>query len=165
MVNSSHSTVRRRRHLLEAKKLIIQYSVYQELLAHRQKSSDAPEAGGVLLGRHLIESDNIVIDMITTPQTNDRRSRYGFYRSADHNLLAGTYWQQMNGCMAYLGLWHTHPEYNPSPSFRDMNDWSKAVKTDIYHKDFLFFIIVGLDDLKVWWQRQGTVLRALERLT
>jgi hypothetical protein len=40
-----------------------------------QHASSATEAGGVLLGRHLLGGSAIVVDAVTTPMDGDRRVR------------------------------------------------------------------------------------------
>ncbi|HSV45168.1 MAG TPA: Mov34/MPN/PAD-1 family protein [Ramlibacter sp.] len=115
------------------------------------------EAGGVLLGRHLLDSHDVVVDEVTTPQASDRRSRFSFFRSRRHETLARERWQMQSSTMAYLGLWHTHPESDPTPSGIDRNDWSQAVSRDTYEGNRLFFPIVGKQWIRVWTlSRRGT---------
>lgn len=114
------------------------------------QSERKPEAGGVLLGRHLIESSDLVVDEVTPPQRRDKRRRFYFFRSKSHSDIALKRWKETNGKMAYLGSWHTHPEHVPIPSRTDLEDWEKASREDTYEGDTLFFIIVGIDEIKVW---------------
>ncbi len=46
-----------------------------------QSSAEAPEAGGVLLGRHLVESCDIIVDRVTVPMAGDQRGRLRFFRA------------------------------------------------------------------------------------
>jgi integrative and conjugative element protein (TIGR02256 family) len=115
------------------------------------------EAGGALLGRHLLDSHDVVVDEVSTPQNGDRRSRFGFYRSAKHEQVARERWLQENSTSAYLGLWHTHPEPDPTPSGVDRRDWEQAVYGDRYEGDRLFFPIVGTHCIRIWTlSRRGT---------
>jgi len=51
---------------------------------------------------------------------------------------------------AYLGLWHTHPETDPTPSGVDRRDWEQAMSQDTFEGDRLFFPIVGTQRIRVW---------------
>ena len=60
--------------------------------------------------------------------------------------------------MAYLGLWHTHPEPCPTPSNTDKRGWEKTVSADMFEGDRLFFPIVGTTLIRVWClSRSGTI--------
>jgi integrative and conjugative element protein (TIGR02256 family) len=121
-----------------------------QMRAHAQRSRWQAEAGGVLLGRHLLDSKDMAVDEVTVPQKEDRRSRFNFFRSKQHSALARVRWDVSRGTSAYLGLWHTHPERDPSPSSVDRRDWERAVSLDTFEGDRLFFPIVGIDRIRVW---------------
>src|SRR4051794_31353760 len=81
------------------------------LMSFRQLSNDATEAGGVLLGRFILDSRDIVVDEATTPGPLDRRTRYGFRRSRKSTQpRVEQAWLQTSATRNYLGDWHTHPE-------------------------------------------------------
>jgi hypothetical protein len=61
---------------------------WRSMQGFRQARTAAPEASGALLGRHLLRSEDIVVDSVTTPQPGDRRSRTRFFRSRRHASLA-----------------------------------------------------------------------------
>ncbi len=48
---------------------------------HRQEDAAAPEAGGMLLGRLIEGTDDVVIDEATVPSGEDRRGRFFFKRT------------------------------------------------------------------------------------
>ena len=50
----------------------------ESLMAMRQLEEDQPEAGGVLLGRLIVNTEDVVVDEVTTPSLADTRSRYFF---------------------------------------------------------------------------------------
>jgi integrative and conjugative element protein (TIGR02256 family) len=131
-------------------RLIFIEATITQLRQHVQCSDNQPESGGALLGRHLLDSSNLVVDEITVPQRKDKQRRFSFFRSKSHNDLAIQRWRETKGTMAYLGLWHTHPESVPTPSRTDLNDWEKASFGDSYEGDRLFFAIVGTEEIKVW---------------
>lgn len=103
-----------------------------------------------MLGRHLLDSADVVVDEVTTPQDSDRRSRFGFFRSKKHEVLAHERWREQRNTTAYLGLWHTHPQEDPIPSSVDRTDWQQAVLQDTFDGDRLFFPIVGTHRIRVW---------------
>lgn len=136
--------------------IIVEHAVEQMVSFAQRRWWDA-EAGGVLLGRHLLDSHDTVVDEVTAPQSSDRRSRFSFFRSKGHEALAQLRWHQQAGTSAYLGLWHTHPESDPTPSQIDCSDWKQAVSGDIFEGDRLFFPIVGTNNIRVWTlSRRGT---------
>ncbi|MCA8161089.1 Mov34/MPN/PAD-1 family protein [Burkholderia cepacia] len=120
------------------------------------------EAGGALLGRHLLDSKDVVVDEVTTPQKSDRRSRFSFFRSTRHEALARGRWQEQLNTVAYLGLWHTHPEEEPTPSRIDRMDWQQAVSRDTFEGSRLFFPIVGTRCIRVWCLSRRGAFRELK---
>jgi integrative and conjugative element protein (TIGR02256 family) len=125
--------------------------VIAKLMQYQQVSSGIPEAGGVLLGRYLIGSDNVVVDKTTNPMPGDKQSRHRFSRrSATHQKIITEAWQESAETCNYLGEWHTHPEGNPSPSIIDLFDWRKRFLIDRIDSDRLYFVIVGTKHINVW---------------
>ena len=144
-------------------RLIIVESAVEQLNAHAQRSWWQAEAGGALLGRHLLDSEDLVVDEVTTPQKQDRRSRFSFFRSKQHGVVARARWAERDSTMAYLGLWHTHPERDPTPSSVDRRDWENALAKDGFEGDRLFFPIVGTDRIRVWSKtRDGPIEELVE---
>lgn len=136
--------------------IIVEYAL-QQMQAFAQHRCWDREAGGVLLGRHLLDSCDVVVDEVTTPQNSDRRSRYSFFRSSRHELAARKRWNEEESTLAYLGLWHTHPEPDPTPSGIDRRDWMQAVSGDTFEGNRLFFPIIGTHSIRIWTlSRRGT---------
>lgn len=133
-----------------SQRLIFVAGAVQQMLEFRQRSWWQAEAGGVLLGRYLLDTDDVVVDEVTTPQKSDRRSRFSFFRSKKHGVIAQNRWSEEVSTLAYLGLWHTHPEPDPTPSGVDRQDWTQALSSDTFHGDRLFFPIVGIERIRVW---------------
>jgi integrative and conjugative element protein (TIGR02256 family) len=131
-------------------RLIVVEHAFRQMQAYAQHRWWDREAGGVLMGRHLLDSHDVVVDEVSTPQDADRRSRCNFFRSREHEQVARQRWRQEYSTSAYLGLWHTHPERDPMPSSVDRNDWQQAVADDTYEGDRLFFPIVGTHCIRVW---------------
>jgi len=131
-------------------RLIFVPTAVEQMIAFRQRSWWQSEAGGVLLGRHLLDSNDLVVDEVTTPQNSDRRGRFSFFRSKKHGKIAQARWLEEASTLAYLGLWHTHPEAYPTPSGVDLKDWEQALSKDTFEGKQLFFPIVGIEKIRVW---------------
>lgn len=116
-----------------------------------QDDRHKPEAGGVILGRYIIESKDIVIDKISFPMPGDRASRCTFFRKKRaHQEIINSAWEGSGHTCTYLGEWHTHPEQHPSPSCIDEFNWKRKLKKDLFDSDSLFFLIVGISDMRMW---------------
>lgn len=144
-------------HVTPTQRLIIVEHAMRQMQAFAQQRWWHCEAGGVLLGRHLLDSHDVVVDEVSTPQSSDRRSRFGFFRSSTHEYIARQRWLEQGHTSAYLGLWHTHPELDPTPSSIDRRDWEQAVSGDTFEGDRLFFPIIGTRSIRIWTlSRRGT---------
>jgi integrative and conjugative element protein (TIGR02256 family) len=118
---------------------------------YAQLTDDALEGGGVLIGRHLIDSNDVVVDKVTVPMRGDRRSRTSFHRARKlHQQVLDREWARSDHTSVYLGEWHTHPERTPSPSGIDMDDWRRRLRHDSVEEPFLVFFIVGQRDIRGW---------------
>lgn len=116
----------------------------------RQLIRQAPESGGVLIGKHLKSGGVLLIDQLTPPQKYDKQGRCEFYRSSEHNKLVNEIWKNSNGHSTYVGLWHSHPEPLPNYSSIDKQDWQKALTQSRYEGNKLFFVIVGQTHIRMW---------------
>ena len=106
----------------------------------------------MLIGHHPLDSDDIILDRLTIPQSTDRRHRYRFDRDqAAHQSLLDAEWETSGQKRTYVGEWHTHPEDCPSPSSLDLDSWLMAVTRTAYHGPGLLFIIVGRRKTRVWF--------------
>lgn len=131
---------------------------------HRQLKWTAPEAGGVLLGRFIRASDDIVVDVATEPGPGDKANRSSFRRAQKRTqLLINQAWHESSGTRNYLGEWHTHPEDNPSPSTIDLLNWRRIASSAIYEQECLLFVVVGRVHVRMWeLNRAGEALAQLE---
>ncbi|MCL5960662.1 MAG: Mov34/MPN/PAD-1 family protein [Chloroflexi bacterium] len=138
-------------------KFEISIQALKSMLFFVQDTPGKTEAGGVLLGRHIIESTDMVVDEITVPTGKDRRGRNCFRRDRSaHQTLIDNAWRDSGCTCAYLGEWHTHAEDNPTPSGVDLRDWRRKLRKDVFEGHCLYFIIVGTRRLGVWEAtRQG----------
>lgn len=119
-----------------------------EISRWMQFGCDLPESGGYILGYQHRISGNITLEFITTPQEQDIRSRIRcIIKDVFHGKALRSARLQKS---FYMGVWHTHPEVFPLPSLIDINDWNQSLNCEITASDFIFFIIVGTEDFRVW---------------
>lgn len=137
-------------HLPCGKTLLIKEKTLNKIDKYKQLGSSDLEAGGILIGRILIENNNYIIDDVTTPMPKDTRTRHRFKRkSKGHQEYYNDLFYKSDGRCFYLGEWHTHPENVPSPSFLDKRNWKRLSGLG-FENEHLFFIILGIKELKVW---------------
>ncbi|MGG0888960.1 Mov34/MPN/PAD-1 family protein [Cytobacillus horneckiae] len=133
------------------KTLFIRPEAIEKMLKYRQDKSFSLEAGGILIGRILLENEHYIIDDVSEPMSTDKRSRFRFSRKpVGHQEYFNSIWERENRCCFYLGEWHTHPEFVPIPSYVDRMDWDRLLRLN-FENDTLFFIIVGIKKIKVWY--------------
>lgn len=137
--------------------------VVSQMRHYVQDTTDREEAGGVLLGRFILDCSDVVVDQITVPVQEDRRSRFRFFRSArEHQQVIFRVWRRSKGTCNYLGEWHTHPEPAPLPSALDLQTWHQKLSKDRFDSDVLYFVIVGTETIKAWQGNRHTL--EIERL-
>ena len=123
---------------------------------YAQLGESDPESGGILLGRLILESDDVVIDEATKPAPEDRSWRFYFWRANKPALRrVAEAWNTSGGTQVYLGDWHTHPEDVPRPSCVDLQNWKRLLKKSKYEQDFLLFVVVGRKETCVWEGTRG----------
>lgn len=121
------------------------------MLCYVQDDEHKSESGGILIGRHIIETDDIVIDTVTQPTCFDKQTRFSFFRNKKiHQEILDFHWQNSEHTYTYLGEWHTHPESIPTPSMIDVKNWKMITKSFSLSTEQLFFIIIGINELRVW---------------
>ncbi len=124
--------------------------VVERLLSFRQLAPDALESGGILIGRFIKDSFDIIADEITGPLPGDVQTRTTFYRdAAEHQKVIYQRWEESAGTQCYLGEWHTHAESHPTPSAIDFDSWRKRLENDQMESEVSFFVIVGTESILV----------------
>lgn len=119
-------------------KVLVEIHVVSLLGEYKQNINSKPESGGILLGYRRGEHLHVV--QATTPQKNDVASRCSFTRKDPfHQSAALAKWHESGETLDYLGDWHTHPEYEPSPSRVDFEGWEQLMTR--FEKPFVFMII------------------------
>jgi integrative and conjugative element protein (TIGR02256 family) len=103
------------------------------------------EAGGILLGYVYKNYSEIII--ATVPNKYDSFGSNFFIRSKiGAQPQINKAWHRSNGTVIYLGEWHTHLEINPKPTIIDKNMIINSLKKTKMEIDFLYLIIVGLNN-------------------
>lgn len=117
----------------------------------RQRDRCDREAGGILLGRLIEGSQNVVVDEATIPGKGDRRGPTFFRRARKPaQFRVDSAWKDSDGTRVYLGEWHSHPEAVPHPSLVDQNDWLRISREALFEHGFLLFAIVGIEEIGIW---------------
>ena len=137
----------------------------ETILTFIQDEPHKLESGGVLLGRHILNTNDIVVDQVTIPMTGDRRRHSSFFRShVPHQVQINQAWDNSKGTCTYLGEWHTHAEPVPTPSVIDRVDWQRKLLVDKF-SECLFFLIFGTENICVWEGGYRSIfLRQLRRV-
>ena len=132
------------------------------LVEYAQLNDAASEAGGILLGRLIAGTNDIVVDRATAPNAADRRSRFGFRRSRQGSQVeVDRAWHTSSGTCVYLGEWHSHPEDDPTPSSRDIADQGRILAKTTCEQQDLLFVIVGRESVAIW---EGSRVSRVTRL-
>lgn len=129
--------------------------VIQTFSQYRQSYNHQPEAGGILLGRRRGRHFEIV--HATSPFPCDKQWRTGFVRERNgHQAKATQLWIDNNGKVGYVGEWHTHPQYAPTPSAIDYQEWRQLI-SGRRQSEPLVVTIVGIASLYVAVLTQGQI--------
>lgn len=137
----------------------INAEVLRVFFKHRQEVfGDSVEAGGLLIGRHILDCEDIVVDMATEPMAGDLAGRFEFYRDdPGHQEILEREWAESDGTSVFVGAWHTHPESVPRPSNVDLEDWRRQQRfmnpDGLLHRGphaLHWQVIVGTQEIGVW---------------
>lgn len=131
-------------------KVVIEGQILDRMFQYRQTGILRKEAGGVLIGREIVVTGNLIIERITEPQDLDKQSRFRFERKdLSHMKYFEELYKISDKTYGYFGEWHTHPEKVPNYSGTDKRNWMKLYE-GLPQKHALYFIIVGIFSVGVW---------------
>ena len=123
-------------------------SVFDEINNWLQDSVEKPESGGYVVGYQHKETGNISLEAVSHPYLMDIKNRVGFdIRDPRHNFFLKKAQRRKS---YYMGVWHTHPQRIPIPSNVDWIDWYKTMQMDKTGSNYIFFIIAGTEEIRVW---------------
>jgi len=135
-------------------RLCIKCRVLERMKSFADEGPRTPEAGGVLMGRYIKDTRDVIVDDITVPEAGDVQSLHRFFRAHEqHQKKLERAWERSGHTCTYLGEWHTHSEPNPSPSHVDRSEWRRKLMTDDFGSH-LFFVIVGTESIQAWEGKQ-----------
>lgn len=124
-------------------------NIIEKVIPYLQVSGNTSEAGGCLVGFENNKTSNITLNDISLPGNKDIRTRiFCKLRDKVHKIFLKRQLQEKN---FYMGNWHTHPQTNPIPSYIDLNDWKSALYKDKTGCNYIFFIIFGTSEFKIWY--------------
>lgn len=135
--------------------------VIDMLTSWTQRGTFSKEAGGLILGFIDLNTDGLLAESLTVPGRGDKRSRTSFFRSARHQHEAEQWNEKNGGRGTQLGLWHTHPEPQPTPSGVDLNDCDNVLKNGTFDSGGLLYLIVGTSTIGCWYARPRKPLNFL----
>lgn len=122
--------------------------VFNEISKWLQDSPEKSESGGYIVGYQHEKSRNITLEMISHPYLLDVKSRVGFkIRDIRHKIFLKKAKKRKS---YYMGVWHTHPQNIPIPSQTDWKDWYETLKVDKTACEYVFFIIAGISEVRIW---------------
>lgn len=122
--------------------------VIEEINNWIQVDCTAPESGGYIVGYQHMETGNISLESVSHPYPLDLKNRTRFtIRDKKHKLFLRKCERKKS---YYMGVWHTHPQERPVPSGIDWADWKETLITDKTGAQFVFFIIAGTKEFRVW---------------
>jgi integrative and conjugative element protein (TIGR02256 family) len=131
-------------------------SAVDKLMDSRQLQASSAETGGVMLGRLIVGTADIVVDEVIGPLAEDRRSRFTFFRPKKQTQqIVDQAWYSSCGTKIYLGDWHTHPEDIPNPSAQDLRNWKQICEAAVFEQESLLFLIAGRVSVRIWELPKG----------
>ena len=123
-------------------------TVLDEICKWIQDDCSKPESGGYIVGYQHEHTGNISLEAVSHPYPMDIRNRVKFdIRDPRHQVFLK---KARFHKSYYMGVWHTHPQRIPVPSSIDWNDWNETMQSDKTGGQYVFFIIAGTDEWRLW---------------
>lgn len=131
---------------------IIPYvEITQEVLEvlDEHKQIEGPEMAGVLMGV-VLGNNRYRIKKVSPSMTIDGATRTGCKRDAKiANLFVQEQYEQSGHTCVYMGEWHTHPEFTPTPSSVDISSVINIYHLPNNNLPFIILCIIGLEN--IYW--------------
>ena len=122
--------------------------VLAEIRRWVQDEPSKPESGGFIVGYLHKGTGNVSLEAVSHPYPSDIRNRIRFdIRDSKHQHFLR---RAKRNQRYYMGVWHTHPQEIPVPSEIDWNDWYETLKIDQTGCSYVFFIIAGTMEWRIW---------------
>jgi integrative and conjugative element protein (TIGR02256 family) len=122
--------------------------VFDAICKWLQDSEEKPESGGYIVGYQHIKTGNISLEAVSSPYFMDVKTRIRFdIKDPRHKLFLKKAERKRS---YYMGVWHTHPQRIPVPSGIDWNDWRETLVSDITASQYVFFVIAGTHEIRIW---------------
>mgnify|MGYP003882030747 FL=1 len=113
-----------------------------------QDDNKKPESGGYIVGYQHEGTGNISLETVSHPFFFDIKNRISFkIRDPLHKVFLKKARERKS---YYMGVWHTHPQSVPVPSAIDWNDWNETMRSDKTGCQYVFFIIAGTNEWRLW---------------
>lgn len=113
------------------------------------QTADKKEAGGVLVGKRLL-NNTIVVTFASEPGNLDRRSKFRFRKNpVHHKQFVDEHLNRSDRFVGFIGEWHSHPEPVPTPSQIDYKSWKKIITDNC--DTSLLFVIVGTVKIGIFY--------------
>ena len=122
--------------------------IFDEIAKWIQDDPYKPESGGYIIGYQHKGTGNISLEEVSHPYLLDTKNRVRFAIKDPRHQLFLRKAKRHNSY--YMGVWHTHPQKTPVPSAIDWNDWNETLKTDRTGCQYVFFVIAGIDEWRLW---------------
>ncbi|WP_084600543.1 Mov34/MPN/PAD-1 family protein [Aromatoleum toluclasticum] len=115
-------------------------SALEHMYRHVQRRLWQKEAGGEI---YAIDPDaqSLIVTTATGPNRGDRRTRHSY--NPDIEAAARDRERQFAAGLHAVGLWHTHPEADPSPSGQDRQTTKEYLSAFQRDRERYLMVIVG----------------------
>ena len=113
-----------------------------------QDSDEKPESGGYIVGYQHKETGNVSLEAVSHPYPLDTKNRIRFNIKDPHHTLFLR--KAKRSRSYYMGVWHTHQQRVPSTYNIDCASWSDSLKEEKSGCEYIFFVIVGIEEFRVW---------------
>lgn len=133
--------------------------VYDKLINYIENYDFKIESGGIIIGILNPAENQIIATDLTEPQEQDKCTAGTYKRSEyGHQEIMDKLWEESQYFKTYLGEWHTHNQRIPQPSLIDRRNWMKISKRK-QNSEWIFFLIVGTEQIGVWTISNGEIVQ------